>query len=99
MATYTELHALRGATGADVLQQKIAVAICIKANTLSKATPTVPQKDWAKSALANPEAYVATVLNYILADYNTATTAAIIGATDAQVQTAVNAAVDTLLGV
>lgn len=99
MATYTELHTLRGATGADVLQQKIAVAICIKANALAKATPTQAQKDWAKSALANPDSYGGLILNYILADYNTATVSAITGASDAQVQTAVNAAVDTLLGV
>lgn len=99
MATYTELHGLRGATGADVLQQKIAVAICIKANLLAKATPTQPQRDWAKAALASPESYVGLVLNYILADYNTAAVGAITGAADADVQTAVNAAVDTLLGV
>lgn len=99
MATYTELHNLRGATGADVLQQKIAVALCIKANALAKATPTQAQVEWAKSALANPDAYVGLVLNYILADYNTATVSAITGATDAQVQGAVDAAVNTLLGV
>lgn len=99
MATYIELHGLRGATGADTLQQKIAVAICVKANALAKATPTAAQRDWAKAALANPEAYVGIVLNYILADYNTATVSAITGATDAQVQGAVDAAVNTLLGV
>lgn len=100
MATYIELHALRGAAGADVLQQKIAVAICIKANALAKsATPTAAQVDWAKSALANPDAYVGLVLNYILADYKAVTVSAITGASDASVQTAVDAAVDTLLGV
>ena len=36
MATYIELHGLRGAAGADQLQQKIAVAICIKANAIAK---------------------------------------------------------------
>jgi hypothetical protein len=99
MATYTELHALRGDASSATLLQKIAVAICIKANALAKATPTAAQRDWAKAALANPEVYVGIVLNYILADYNTATAVAITGATDTQVQTAVNAAVDTLLGV
>jgi hypothetical protein len=98
MATYTDLHALRGSGTADALKQKIAVAIAIKANLLAKATPTATQKEWAKAALANPEAYLAAIMNYILADYNTSTTATITGATDAQVQTAVNAAVDTLLG-
>ena len=99
MATYLELHGLRGAAGADQLQQKIAVAICIKANGLSKLTPTTVQKDWAKAALGNPDSYVGLILNYILAEYNTVPVASIVGASEAQVQTAVNAAVDTLLGV
>lgn len=99
MATYIELHSLRGAAGSDVLQQKIAIAICIKANTLAKNSPTAAQKAWAKEALSNPEAFVGIVMNYILADYNAATAAAITGATDVQVQGAVDAAVNTLLGV
>jgi hypothetical protein len=100
MATYIELHGLRGAAGADQLQQKIAVAICIKANAIAKLPiPTATQKSWATAALSNPESYVGLILNYILADYNAATVSAITGASDASVQTAVNAAVDTLLGV
>jgi hypothetical protein len=56
-------------------------------------------KEWSKQALATPDQYQELILNYILAEYNTQTTATITGATDAQVQTAVNATVDTLLGV
>lgn len=78
---------------------KITVALMVKANLLAKAAPSAAQKDFAVAALRDPGTYLVTVLNYILADYNTATVAAITGATDAQVQTAVNAAVDTLLGV
>lgn len=99
MATYQELHALRGAVESTALIQKIAVAICVKANVIAKGTPTLQQKDWAKNALANPELYVSVVLNYILADYHTAPTNAIISATDVQVQTAVDSTVDTLLGI
>ena len=100
MATYTDLHALRGSDTLNPLRQKINVAIAIKANTIAKsASPTAAAKAWATSALGNPESFLPTVLNYILADYNTASTTAISGATYAQVQTAVNAAVDTLLGV
>lgn len=99
MATYIELHALRGASSLDTLRQKISVAIAIKANAIAKLpTPTAAQKAWAQAALSNPESYLPIVLNYILADNNTATVAAITGASDALVQTAVNAAVDTLLG-
>jgi len=99
MATYEELHALRGGAAAAPLLQKIAVAICVKANALAKGATTATQRDWAKAALGNPDAYVGLILNYILADYSAAAVGAIIGASDASVQTAVNAAVDTLLGV
>ena len=100
MATYTELHNLRGSATVTALRQKISVAIAIKANLLAKLpTPTAPQVAFAKAALANPDSYQEIVLNYILADYNSQTTAAITGASDAAVQTAVNVAIDTLLGV
>lgn len=99
MATYLELQALQGATQAEPLRLKITTAIMIKANALAKSpTPTVAQKEWAKAALANPGAYVPTLLAYIIGEYNTLAIGAITGAADVDVQTAVNAAVDTLLG-
>ena len=100
MAAYIELQSLRGSTLASPLREKINVAIIIMANLLAKLpTPTAAQVAWAKSALDSPEHFQSIVLNYILADYNTQTTTVIQNATDAQVQTAVNAAVDTILGV
>lgn len=100
MATYQELHALRGAATTEPLKQKIAVAIAIKANVIAKLqTPTAAQKAWAVSALTDPARDSGTILNYILAEYNAQATSVITGASDANVQTAVNAAVDTLLGV
>ncbi|HNQ99463.1 MAG TPA: hypothetical protein PKN52_05650, partial [Trueperaceae bacterium] len=55
MATYTELHALRGAASTEPLKQKIAVAIAIKANAIAKLQAAeAPQKAWALAALANP---------------------------------------------
>lgn len=100
MATYTELHALRGSSTVAPLRQKISVAIAIKANAIAKsASPTAAMVDWSKQALATPDQFQEIALNYILAEYNTQTTAVITDATDAQVQTAVDAAVSTLLGV
>ena len=100
MATYNELYTLVGLTSSEQLRQKILVALCIKANAIAKLpTPTTLQKDFAKNALGNPENYLPQVFNYILADYKGAAVAAITGATDAQVQTAVDSTVDTLLGV
>ena len=100
MATYIELQSLRGSMLSSPLREKINVAIIIKANILAKLpTPTAAQVNWAKSALDSPEHFQSIVLNYILADYNTQTSTVIQNATDAQVQIAVNAAVDTILGV
>ena len=99
MATYLELYTASGASALVNLQQQIVVAIAIKANTIAHSTtPTTSQKAWAMAALQSPKNYLQTVLNYILAEYNTSTIAVISEATDAQVQAAVNAAVDTLLG-
>lgn len=99
MATYAEIYALRGSDTLYPLRQKINVAIVIKANALAKAAPNATQKAWAKAALAKPDDFQETVLNYIFADYIVVSTTAIVGATDAQVQTAVNSAVLTLLEV
>lgn len=100
MATYTELFNLVGSATTDDLKRKIVVALIIKANTLSKLpTPTALQKEFAKATLAKPETYLYSILHYILADNNTATTTQITSASDTLVQNAVNAAVDTLFGV
>lgn len=98
MATYQALYDAIGA--APTLDKQIQVALAIKANVLAKsATPTAAQKAFAIAALKNPAEYLPTIRNYIFADYNTVAISAITAATDAQVQAAVNAAVDTLLGV
>lgn len=100
MATYQELHALRGLPASDPLKQKIAVAVVIKANVLAKSvSPTPAQKAWALSALANPLKDAETVFNYILGEYNAQAVSVITGASDGVVQAAVDATVDKLLGV
>lgn len=101
MATYAELHALQGNNSSVVpLYDKIQVALIIRANALAKlANPTAAQKAFASAALANPSSYQQTVLNYILADYQAANVTQILNASDAQVQAAVDSAVNTLLSV
>jgi hypothetical protein len=100
MATYIELFNLRVTEELLPLRQKIAVALSIKANAIAKSpSPTPEQKAFAVAALRDPTHYTAMVLNYILAEYNTQAVGVITGATDAQVQAAVNATADTLLGV
>ncbi len=100
MATYIELHALRGSSTVSTLQQKISVGIAIKATAIAKsANHTAAAKEFAVAALKSPESYLDPVMNYILADNSGLATSVITGASDATVQTAVNAAVDTLLAV
>lgn len=100
MATYLQLFALHGNSSSESLKQQIAVAIAIKANAIAKlATPTTAQIAFSTAALANPQSYEQLIFNYIIAEYNTLVTTAITGASDANVQIAVNNAVDTLLGV
>lgn len=99
MATYLELFDLSSSSAITDLRKKIRVAIAIKAQLIAaSASPTATAKAWANAAFQNPQGYEGVVLNYILAANKAATTAQISGADDATVQTAVNAAVDTLLG-
>ena len=98
MALYTDLNAAIGSAQLEPLREQIVIAISVKAYAIAtSATPTAAQVAWAKAALADPASYLKLLLNYIVAQYNTQTVAIIAGATDTQVQTAVNAAVDTLL--
>lgn len=97
MAAYIALY---DAANTPTLDRQIIVALTIKANATAKApSPTAAQRTFAIAALENPTSYVTLVRNYIFAEYNMQTISVITNATDAQVQSAVNAAVDTLLGV
>jgi hypothetical protein len=99
MATYQELFSLASSSTIGALRQRIIVAISIKAQAIAELpTPTAEQKAWARQALGNPQSFEQTILHYVLADNAAATVAQIEGATDVQVQTAVNTAVDNLLG-
>lgn len=100
MATYLELFDLTSSSTITDLRKKILVAVLIKANAIAEsASPSAAAKEWSRAALRDPQSFEQTVLNYVIADNSGASTSAISGASDAQVQTAVNAAVDTLLGV
>lgn len=95
MATYAELLT---ASENSTLNQKIRVACIIAAEAIrteSGATTNHANRlVWAKAVFANPNAEAQRMLWAVLAQNKDATLAAITGATDAAVQTAVNAAVD-----
>lgn len=98
MATYQELFGLALDTPSG-LSEKITVGIAVKAQSIAvDVNSTAPQKSWAIGALRNPSGEFQAVLNYLLAANKAATAAQISGASDETVQTAVNAAVDQLLG-
>lgn len=99
MATYFELHDLMSSSTVGDLRRRLRVAIVIKANAVAEAaSPPAAAKEWARNALRDPQQFEDMVLRYVLADNAAATVSQITGASDAQVQTAVNAAVDSLLG-
>jgi len=98
MATYQELFSIAGDTPAP-LAQRITVALAVKAQEIAiDVNSTANQKAWAVSSLKNPSGDYQAVLNYLLATNKAAPVSGITGANDSAVQTAVNNAVDQLLG-
>jgi hypothetical protein len=95
MATYTELLSLSG--NSDLLT-KIRVACVIAAETVrteSEATNNhAARMLWARGVFENPENNAKNMLWAVLAQNKDFTQAQIMAATDAMVQTAVDAAVD-----
>lgn len=95
MATYLDIFGLRSS---DTLRNKVSVAITVKAAALiDAANPTNAQIAWANAAVLNPAAKTDGLLTYLLAKNNALTTGQISGVSDADIQTAVNAAVDKLI--
>jgi hypothetical protein len=97
MATYLELLQ---ASRDDVLNQKVRVAVVIAAEAIRTELPATTNHAaralWAKTVYANPEGVAKEAIFAVLAQNAAATLAAILGATDATIQTAVNNAVDAL---
>jgi hypothetical protein len=95
MATYAELLQ---AEQDPILHNKLRVAVYIAAEMVRTESNTVTNHAnrlvWAKNAYANPDIEVIRMKRAVLAQNQSATLAAIIGASDATVQTAVNAAID-----
>lgn len=95
MASYLELYDLKND---DKVHHQIAVAITKKAQALiDLATPSANQIAWASNALSNLNEMIGKILPYVLAANSSATTTQIKAATDATVQTNVDAAVDKLI--
>ena len=99
MAAYLELYGLKNDSD---LQDRVAVAVIISAQTISEdASPPTNQAArlaWAAEAMVNPKATAVPMLWAVLAANNDKTTAQILAATDAAIQANVDAAVDLFAG-
>lgn len=95
MATYAELLT---ASENDALRQKIRVAVVVAAETIRTELSSVPNNanrlKWAKSVFEGPDAVAQRMIWAVLAQNRAATLAQITGASDTDVQTAVDAAVN-----
>ena len=91
MATYLELFT-EGRENTELLKRS-AVALTILASDIAQeASPAIADQEWAAQVLQNPFGHAREALAVVLALNNTATLAAIRGATDATLQTNVNQA-------
>ena len=95
MATYLELL---GAQNNDTLRQKVLVGCFIAAEKVrgeaAGTTNHTARLAWAKAVFANPERESERMIWAVLAQNAATPLASITGATDSQVQTAIDAAVD-----
>lgn len=95
MATYAELLT---ASNNETLINKIRVAVVIAAEIVRTELDTVPNHVnrliWAKQVFITPDREAQRMVWAVLAQNRAATLAQIVGADDATVQGAVNAAVD-----
>ena len=95
MATYLELLT---AAESDALRKKVRVACMVAGETIrTESTATVNHAArllWARAVFDNPVAMADKMLWAVLAANKAVSLTAITGATDAQIQTNVDAAVD-----
>lgn len=95
MATYTELFDLRHNSD---LMNRISVANIVAAEVIRKETTSVPNHAnrliWAKAVFENPTIEAKRMLWAVLAANKDNTVAQITGASDVEIQTAVDTAID-----
>ena len=95
MATYFELKTLRDDSD---LQDRVSVAIVKKGQALlAGVTPSAAQVTWAIDAINAPEGKMPGMLNYVLGANSSNTVAQIQAASDATLQTNVDAAADAII--
>ena len=94
MATYEELRAL---ADDNALRNRVEVAVIIAANNLLGGTPSIDEQKWAAAVFNAPISEGLKAFRGVLAENNAATAAQIQNATDAAIQTQVNALIPHLV--
>jgi hypothetical protein len=103
VATLAELATIysRGDNAVDALVNKIVAAVLIKSEAVRVETPQpanyLDRLAWVREAFINPVQAANNLFGAILAANASATTAQIVNAADAAIQTAVNNAVESFL--
>lgn len=98
MATYEELFDIVRQADNNTLLNRVAVAVTVKAQAvMSEATPPVEAVTWAARALADQLKEARLILPYVLAANKDATVSQITSASDATIQTNVDAAADQFI--
>lgn len=98
MATYEELYTL---SSDSTLIAKVTTAIAVAAETIRTEEDTVTNHaarvQWAIRALYNPDGEARKIMWALMAQNKTASTATILAASDAAIQTAVDNAVSLFI--
>tara|TARA_R110000772_G_scaffold235182_2_gene346779 strand:- start:4235 stop:4534 length:300 start_codon:yes stop_codon:yes gene_type:complete len=94
MATYQELFALKSD---DDLRNRVSVALVINAQALLIGTPSAAEAAWGASVFSNPIGEGDKALMAVLAANSSATVTQIQNATDAAIQTNVDAVAAALV--
>ena len=94
MATYLEVRDLFNDSD---LTNRVAVAVLVSVKDKLEVTPTAAEKSYAAKVFASPQAEAKKILKYVLAVDNGSTVAQIQGASDAALQTNVDAVIDVLI--
>ena len=100
MATLKEIYDFVGSADSSDLRNKIVAALVVRSMAIvNDGASTAEQNAFARQCLRTPKQYEATALNAIMGEYAGLTIAAIQGASDEDIQAAVNKVVNQLLGV
>ena len=98
MATYQDIRAIWNDVSNDGLKAQVEVATVIAAEAkLSSGTATAAEQKWASAVLANPKGEAQKAMLSVIASNKDVTIAQMQGATDAAVQTKVDAVVNGLI--